>query len=244
MSTVPVACADLRRVFGKPGRQGSVAAVDGITHTFASDQLHVITGPSGSGKSTLLHLLAGLDKPTSGSVRLFGEDISRLGERQLSALRQRHMGVVFQRFNLVPTLTAAENITLPARLGGVTVDKAWLTHLAERLGLEGRLDHTPGELSGGQQQRVAVARALLAKPSVVFADEPTGSLDRDSAAHLIGMLRTLADEQAATFVVVTHDRELVEVADDVLHVVDGRSRGTTTRQQPASRAQVPAQVSN
>lgn len=212
---------DVRRSYGTPGA-GATDAVAGITAYFDARRMHVITGPSGSGKSTLLNLLSGLDRPTSGRVLLHQRDLSQLSQRQLARLRQREIGFVFQRFNLVPSLTAADNIRLPQQLVGRRVDELWFSELVETLGLADRLGHRPGELSGGQQQRVAVARALLGRPAVVFADEPTGSLDRETGAHLITLLRRLTDEHGVTSVSVTHDERLAARADRELHVVDGQ----------------------
>lgn len=220
------------------GRRTTTPAVNGITVTFTAHQMHAITGPSGSGKSTLLHLLSGLDRPTSGTVTLNGRDLASLSARETSRLRSTTIGMVFQRFNLVPSLTARENIRLPLELAGRRHDTAWFDELVELLGITDRLHHTPGALSGGQQQRVAVARALLARPQVLFADEPTGSLDSDSGAELITLLRRLTDTHGTTSVIVTHDHRVTTAADTATTVVDGRlpaepARGATS-QPPAS----------
>lgn len=227
---------DLVRTFGRRGKASTIA-VDGISATFTSQAMHVITGPSGSGKSTLLHLLSGLDRPTSGTVRLADRDINKLSRREVSHLRSHTIGMVFQRFHLVPTLTARENITLPGELAGTRPEASWFQELVSLLGIEDRLGHLPSELSGGQQQRVAVARALLSKPKVLFADEPTGSLDREAGQALITLLRTLTDNHGTTSIVVTHDERLVAAADRVLTVVDGRAAHTPAAQ--ASRSGAP-----
>lgn len=213
-------------------RGGTTPAVDGITTSFDAHRLHIITGPSGSGKSTLLHLLSGLDRPTSGTVTLGGRNLAHLSARETSRLRATTIGMVFQRFNLVPSLTARDNIRLPLELAGLRHDSAWFTELVELLGITDRLHHTPGALSGGQQQRVAVARALLARPQVLFADEPTGSLDSDSGADLIALLRGLTDTHGTTSVIVTHDHRLAQAADRVITVIDGRIAPTPPVDEP------------
>jgi putative ABC transport system ATP-binding protein len=174
-----VSCTDLRRVYGEG--EAAVQALRGVTLEFPAGQFTAIMGPSGSGKSTLMHLLAGLDKPTSGSVIVDGQEIGNLGDKALTQLRRDRLGFVFQAFNLVPVLTAEENIMLPLTLAGRRPDKEWLDRLIDSVGLADRLTHRPSELSGGQQQRVAVARALVHRPAVVFADEPTGNLDTHSS---------------------------------------------------------------
>jgi putative ABC transport system ATP-binding protein len=199
-----------------------VLALDDVSIGFEAGRLTAIMGPSGSGKSTLLHCLAGLDTLTSGSVFVGDTVISRLGDRDLTLLRRDRIGFVFQAFNLVPTLTAAENITLPMTLGGRKPDRAWFESLVERLGLAGRLRHRPSELSGGQQQRVAVARALATRPELVFADEPTGNLDSRSAGELLGMLRAAVDDFGQTVAMVTHDPRAASYADRVVFLADGR----------------------
>lgn len=200
----------------------AVTALDDVTVGFEAGRLTAIMGPSGSGKSTLLHCLAGLDTLTSGSVFVGDTDISRLGDRELTLLRRDRIGFVFQAYNLVPTLTAAENITLPMTLGGRTPDREWFDALVERLGLSGRLRHRPSELSGGQQQRVAVARALATRPELIFADEPTGNLDSRSAGELLGMMRAAVDDFGQTVAMVTHDPRAASYADRVLFLADGR----------------------
>jgi putative ABC transport system ATP-binding protein len=179
-------------------------------------------GPSGSGKSTLLHVLAGLDTPTDGSIVVDGVDLGTLKDKQLTRLRRERVGFVFQAYNLVPTLTAEENITLPLDLGGKDVDDGWLSELVRVLGIGDRLNHRPAQLSGGQQQRVAAARALVTRPAVVFADEPTGALDSNASAELLGFLRRAADEFDQTIVMVTHDPVAAAYAERVVFLSDGR----------------------
>ncbi len=180
-----------------------------------------VMGPSGSGKSTLMHLLAGLDVPTGGTVRIDGEDLAGLSDDRLAKLRRTRVGFIFQSFNLVPTLTAEENIVLPLQLAGEHVDQAWLELVLDRVGLDGRRDHKPTELSGGQQQRVAVARALVTGPAVLFADEPTGNLDTRSGAEVLRLLRDAVDADGQTIVMVTHDPRAAAVADRVVFLADG-----------------------
>jgi putative ABC transport system ATP-binding protein len=182
-------------------------------------------GPSGSGKSTLMHVLAGLDAPTSGEVYLGEVELGSLGDRGLTMLRRERVGFVFQSFNLVPTLNALENVTLPATLSGDRIDPAWLDHVIDTVGIRDRLSHRPSELSGGQQQRVAVARALVSRPQVVFADEPTGNLDSRSGAEVLGFMRGAVDDLGQTIVIVTHDAVAASHADVVLFLADGRIVG-------------------
>ena len=214
------------RAFGLTKRYGSgtsaVTALDEVTVGVARRSFVAVMGPSGSGKSTLLHCLAGLDTVTSGTVEVAGTDLSRLNDRQLTHLRRDRIGFVFQSFNLVPTLTAEENMTLPALLGGRKVDPTWMAEVVATVGLADRLDHRPGELSGGQQQRVAVARALLARPEVTFADEPTGNLDSRAGAEVLGFLRRAVDTMDQTVVMVTHDPVAAGYADRALFLADGR----------------------
>jgi putative ABC transport system ATP-binding protein len=182
-------------------------------------------GPSGSGKSTLMHLLAGLDRPTSGSVRIGDEEISDMADRRLTKLRRRHIGFVFQSFNLLPTLTAEENVTLPLAIARVKPSRQEVDTLLERVGLAERRDHKPSELSGGQQQRVAIARALIARPTVLFADEPTGNLDSASGSAVLELLRDAVDLDGQTTVMVTHDPRAAAAADRVVFLADGRIVG-------------------
>jgi putative ABC transport system ATP-binding protein len=199
----------------------SVLALDAVTVDFTAGQFTAIMGPSGSGKSTLLHCLAGLDRPGSGEIHLGGVDITTLNDRQLTLLRRDNLGFIFQSFNLLPTLTAAENITLPVRIAGRKPDAYWVDTIIDAVGLRPRLSHRPSELSGGQQQRVAAARALASRPEIVFADEPTGALDSHSSAELLGFLRHAVTEYGQTVVMVTHDPVAASYADRVVFLADG-----------------------
>jgi len=199
-----------------------VAALRELSLSFAKGSFTAVMGPSGSGKSTFLHLAAGLDRPTSGSVYLGDITLDSLSEDALSRLRRERIGFVFQSFNLVPALTAAQNITLPLRLADTKPDKAWLREVIERVGLDQRVKHKPGQLSGGQQQRVAIARALVARPDVVFADEPTGALDTRTGKEILRLLREAVDGLEQTVVMVTHDPVAASYADKVLFLADGR----------------------
>ncbi|AEG84574.1 ABC transporter ATP-binding protein [Corynebacterium ulcerans] len=199
-----------------------VRALDGIDVEFAANEFTAIMGPSGSGKSTLMHCMAGLDSVTSGSTFIGDTDLSQLKDKQMTALRRDRLGFIFQSFNLVPTLTAAENITLPRDIAGRKVDKAWFEEVTQRLGLSQRLNHRPAELSGGQQQRVACARALVAQPEIIFGDEPTGNLDSSSSAEVLSILRTAVDQDGQTVVIVTHDPRAASYADRVVFLADGR----------------------
>ena len=185
-------------------REAAVTALDDVSAGFQHGEFTSIMGPSGSGKSTLLHLLAGLDHPSSGSVVVEGTDLAELSEAKLTTLRRDRLGFVFQAFNLVPTLTATENITLSERIGGPKVDEAWMNHLTEVLGLDDRLAHRPSELSGGEQQRVAIARALVHRPAMIFADEPTGNLDSQTGGEVLKFLRLTVEQFEQTVVMVTH----------------------------------------
>ena len=208
------------KVHGKGATE--VRALDGVTLDFPSGQFSAIMGPSGSGKSTLMHCVAGLDTLTSGQVRVGGIDLTRLDDKHLTLLRRDRIGFVFQAYNLVPTLTALENITLPATLAGRKPDKGWLDTVIGTVGLGDRLAHRPSELSGGQQQRVAVARALAARPEIVFADEPTGNLDSHASAEILAFLRQAARELSQTVVMVTHDPVAASYASRVVFLNDGR----------------------
>jgi putative ABC transport system ATP-binding protein len=199
----------------------AVTALDDVSVDLPAGRFTAIMGPSGSGKSTLLHVLAGLDTLTSGNVYLGDTDLSSLNDRKLTELRRDRLGFVFQAFNLVPTLTAEENMTLPTALGGGKVDQAWLDEVVRTVGLKDRLGHRPSELSGGQQQRVAVARALVSRPDVVMADEPTGNLDSRSGAEILEFLRRAVKELGQTVVMVTHDPVAAGYADSVLFLADG-----------------------
>jgi putative ABC transport system ATP-binding protein len=215
-----VSTAELRKVYGEG--ETAVQALRGVSVAFASGHFAAIMGPSGSGKSTLMHLLAGLDRPTAGSVVVDGAELATLDDRALTRLRRDRLGFVFQAFNLVPVLSAEENIVLPLTLAGKKPDREWLTQLIDAVGLGDRLSHRPSELSGGQQQRVAVARALIHRPAVVFADEPTGNLDSKSSDEVLALLRQAADEFGQTVVMVTHDAHAASVADRIVVLSDGR----------------------
>jgi putative ABC transport system ATP-binding protein len=210
---------DLWKVYGEG--QAAVEALRGVTLDLEAGRFTAIMGPSGSGKSTLLHCLAGLDRPTSGRVFIGDVDLTTLDERRLTLLRRERIGFVFQAYNLVPTLTAAENITLPIDIAGRSVDRAWFDTVVDTVGLRDRLDHRPSELSGGQQQRVAGARALVSQPTIVFADEPTGNLDSRSSAELLAFLRSAVDDHGQTTVMVTHDAAAAGRADRVVFLGDG-----------------------
>ena len=199
-----------------------VTALDAVYVGFDAGPMTAIMGPSGSGKSTLMHCMAGLDALTSGQVTLGDTDLSSLSERQLTLLRRDRIGFIFQSFNLVPTLTAAENITLPMDLAGTDPDIDWVDHVISTVGLSDRLDHRPSELSGGQQQRVAVARALAGRPDIIFADEPTGNLDSTTGAEILSFMRSAVWELGQTIVMVTHDPVAAGYADRVVFLVDGR----------------------
>jgi putative ABC transport system ATP-binding protein len=212
----------------------AVRALDGVTVAFAAGEFTAIMGPSGSGKSTLMHCLAGLDTPASGSVRIGGTEISGLGDRALTLLRRRRVGFIFQSFNLLQTLTAEQNIRLPLELAGRKPDPEWWDAVIASLGLADRLRHRPSQLSGGQQQRVACARALITRPDVVFADEPTGNLDSRSGAEVLGFLRASVRELGQTVVMVTHDPVAASYAGRVLFLADGRVSGEMSAPTPQS----------
>jgi putative ABC transport system ATP-binding protein len=217
---VAVLAAGLVRRYGEGST--AVEALGGVTLGIETGRMTAIMGPSGSGKSTLMHLLAGLDNPTEGSVHVDGVDITKLSEKKLTLLRRETIGFVFQFFNLLPMLTAEENITLPLAIAGRKPDPAWLEELLETVGIGDRRNHRPAELSGGQQQRVAVARALITRPKVLFADEPTGNLDSSSSKEVLALLRRAVDEWGQTIVMVTHDAGAAAMADRILFIADGR----------------------
>jgi putative ABC transport system ATP-binding protein len=221
----PVAAraVDAVKIYGRG--DGAVHALDGVSVEFRHGEFTAIMGPSGSGKSTLMHSLAGLDELTSGQVFIGDTDLTTLSDRKLTKLRRDRIGFVFQAFNLVPTLTAIENITLPMSLAKRPVDKAWLAHVIDTVGLGTRLKHRPSELSGGQQQRVAVARALAARPDIVFADEPTGNLDSRTGAEILSFMRTAVRELGQTVVMVTHDAVAASYSNRVVLLTDGRLAG-------------------
>ena len=214
-----VEARDLVRRFGDGDY--AVEAVRGVSLQVPGGQFAAVMGPSGSGKSTLMHMLAGLDRPTEGVVEIGGHDITAMGDKELTLLRRKHIGFVFQAYNLVPTLTAEENILLPLAIAGRKPEGSWVEAVIERVGLDDRRDHRPAELSGGQQQRVAVARALVSEPTVLFADEPTGNLDSRSGAEVLDLLRESVREYGQTIVMVTHDPRAAAAADRVLYLADG-----------------------
>jgi putative ABC transport system ATP-binding protein len=216
---VAARAVDATKVYGKG--EAAVRALDGIDVEFATARFTTIMGPSGSGKSTLMHTLAGLDSLTSGSVWIGDTDLGTLNDKKLTRLRRERIGFIFQAFNLIPTLTAAENITLPMKLAGHKPDRAWLDTVVETVGLRKRLSHRPSELSGGQQQRVAVARALASKPDIIFADEPTGNLDSRSGAEILSFMRQAVREFGQTIVMVTHDPVAASYADRAVFLADG-----------------------
>jgi putative ABC transport system ATP-binding protein len=199
-----------------------VFALDDVSVGIQGGEFTAIMGPSGSGKSTMLHVLAGLDRPTAGNIFIGDTDITRLNDKALTLLRRDQIGFIFQSFNLLPTMTAAENIVLPMRIAGRKPDARWVRSIVETVGLSQRLSHRPSQLSGGQQQRVAAARALASRPQIVFADEPTGALDSRSSAELLGFLRRAVSELGQTVVMVTHDATAASYADRVLFLADGR----------------------
>jgi putative ABC transport system ATP-binding protein len=215
-----VVATDLTRRYGEG--DAAVDALAGVSTSFERDRFTAIMGPSGSGKSTLMHILAGLDKPTTGTVELDGVEITALDDGDLTKLRRDKLGFVFQFFNLLPVLSAEENLVLPLSIAGRKPDREWVDQLIRTVGLEDRRTHRPSELSGGQQQRVAVARALVSKPTVVFADEPTGNLDSKASAGVLQLLRRAVDEFGQTVVMVTHDPAAAAHADRLITLSDGR----------------------
>jgi putative ABC transport system ATP-binding protein len=218
--TAVVAGRDLARRYGEGDT--AVDALRGISLDIAAGELTAVMGPSGSGKSTLMHILAGLDRPTSGTVQIAGREITTMSDTELTKLRRKHIGFVFQFFNLLPMLSAEENVVLPLSIAGRRPDKQFLEQLFEDVGLADRRKHRPSELSGGQQQRVAIARSLVTRPTVLFADEPTGNLDSTTGAEILKLLRASVDERGQTIVMVTHDPRASAIADRVLHLEDGR----------------------
>ena len=214
-----VVADDVTRRYGEGDT--AVDALKGVSLHVDQGKLTAVMGPSGSGKSTLMHILAGLDKPSSGSVEISGTEITTLKDSDLTKLRRRHIGFVFQFFNLLPMLTAEENITLPLSIAGEKPDQAWLQDLVGKVGLADRLSHRPSELSGGQQQRVAIARALVSRPTVLFADEPTGNLDSQTGQEILELMRDSVDSYGQTTVMVTHEPRAAAIADRILFLADG-----------------------
>jgi putative ABC transport system ATP-binding protein len=219
-SAAMVTAYDLRRRFGEG--EAAVDALDGVSISFPTGRFAAIMGPSGSGKSTLMHILAGLDSPTAGTVSLDGVELTALDDKRLTLLRRDRVGFIFQTFNLLPVLSAEENILLPLSIASRKPDREWFDRLIDTIGIRDRLHHRPAEMSGGQQQRVAVARALIARPAVVFADEPTGNLDSKASGDVLELLRHAVDDFEQTVVMVTHDAHAASFADRLLVLADGR----------------------
>ncbi len=222
-STVAASARNAVKVYGSGDTE--VRALDGVTVDFTTGRFTAIMGPSGSGKSTLMHCTAGLDELTSGEVSIGGTELTDLNDKALTEVRRDHVGFVFQAFNLIPTLSAIENITLPMDLAGRKPDKAWVDTVVSTVGLGNRLNHRPSELSGGQQQRVAVARALASQPKIIFADEPTGNLDSKAGAEILGFIRAAVRDMGQTVVMVTHDPVAAAYSDRVLFLADGKIVG-------------------
>ena len=220
LNSTAVASTDVSRRYGEG--DAAVDALRGVTVDIPEGQFTAVMGPSGSGKSTLMHILAGLDRPTDGSVTIAGREITTMGDQELTLLRREHIGFIFQFFNLLPMLTAEENIVLPLRLAGQKVDRAWVDEILGKVGLDDRREHRPAQLSGGQQQRVAIARALVSKPTVMFADEPTGNLDSQTSAEILELLNAAVENYGQTTVMVTHDSRAAAMADRILFLADGR----------------------
>ena len=210
---------DLRKIYGSG--ENEVRALDGVSISIEEGEFVAVVGTSGSGKSTLLHLISGLDKPSSGSLTYDGKDIYSYSDKELSAFRRKRIGFIFQQFNLLPVLTAKENIIMPLLLDKQKPDEAYLKQLTELLGIQGRLEHLPHELSGGQQQRVAIAHALIAKPDVIFADEPTGNLDSKSGGEVMELLQNVWKKMGKALVVITHDSRIARMAERQFQIVDG-----------------------
>ncbi|HEX2376678.1 MAG TPA: ABC transporter ATP-binding protein [Gaiellales bacterium] len=217
--TAVVSARDVTRRYGEG--DAAVDALRGVTLDIVPGQFAAVMGPSGSGKSTLMHILAGLDKPTEGTVEIAGTDITNLSDSRLTLLRRHQVGFIFQFFNLLPMLTAEENILLPLRLAGESIDRSWADQIIDQVGLGDRRKHRPAELSGGQQQRVAIARALASRPAVLFADEPTGNLDSTTSGEILHLLREMVTTYGQTMVMVTHDANAAAMADRVLFLADG-----------------------
>jgi len=226
-----VAAQDVTRRYGEG--DAIVDALRGVSVEIPTGQYTAVMGPSGSGKSTLMHILAGLDRPTSGSVTIAGDEITTMGDQELTLLRRTHIGFIFQFFNLLPMLTAEENIVLPLRIAGREVERGWVDEVIAKVGLDDRRSHRPAQLSGGQQQRVAIARGLVTRPTVMFADEPTGNLDSTTSEEILGLLREAVESYGQTTVMVTHDANAAAMADRILFLADG----LIVRDQPRSSAQ-------
>ncbi len=218
--TIAAGSIDARKTYGDG--DAAVHALDGVTISFEAGRFTAIMGPSGSGKSTLLHCLAGLDDLSSGSASIGGTDLATLDDKRLTELRRTQVGFIFQAYNLIPTLTAEENILLPLMLGGDSPDSAWFEQVVQTVGLGDRLEHRPSELSGGQQQRVAVARAMVSRPTIIFADEPTGNLDSNAGGEILRFMRQAVDQHRQTIVMVTHDPYAAAHADRVVFLADGK----------------------
>jgi putative ABC transport system ATP-binding protein len=228
-----VTAQDVSRRYGEGDT--AVDALRGVSLEIEAGKLTAVMGPSGSGKSTLMHILAGLDKPTRGTVTIAGQEITAMDDNELTRLRRKHIGFVFQFYNLLPMLTAEENVKLPLTVAGEKAEDGWFGQLMRKVGLTDRLSHRPSELSGGQQQRVAVARSMIHRPTVVFADEPTGNLDSKSSAEILALLKDATDADGQTIVMVTHDPRAAAIADRILYIADGR---IVLDQQGASEAEI------
>jgi putative ABC transport system ATP-binding protein len=218
-TTAAVSARDVTRRYGEG--ESAVDALRGVTLDVPRGQFTAVMGPSGSGKSTLMHILAGLDQPTGGTVEIDGQDITKMDDKELTLLRRKHIGFVFQFFNLLPMLTAEENVVLPLTIAGTNPDPGWVDQLLDQVGLTDRRSHRPSELSGGQQQRVAIARSLVSRPTVLFADEPTGNLDSRTGDEILALMRAAVDAYDQTTVIVTHDPVAASTADRVLFLADG-----------------------
>ena len=229
---VAVHAVDLRRTYGEGDT--AVNALCGVSVDVPNGHLTAVMGPSGSGKSTLMHILAGLDQPTSGTVEIAGTEITTLSDSELTRLRRKHVGFIFQFFNLLPMLTAEENILLPLEVGGRDIDRGWLDEITNKVGLGNRRKHRPSELSGGEQQRVAIARALVLRPTVMFADEPTGNLDSRTSGEILQLLEDMVETYGQTTVMVTHDARAAAIADRVLFLADGSIEREMPRSDPSA----------
>jgi putative ABC transport system ATP-binding protein len=236
-----VIAKDVARRFGEGDT--AVDALRGVSLQVDRGKLTTVMGPSGSGKSTLMHILAGLDRPTSGSVAIDGTEITTLDDTDLTKLRRNHIGFIFQFFNLLPMLSAEENITLPLTIAGEKIDRGWLEQLLDSVGLKDRRKHRPSELSGGQQQRVAIARALISKPTVVFADEPTGNLDSKTGGEILELLHDSVESYGQTMVMVTHDPRSASIADRILFLADGNIVKELPRSDPHDVVQAMEEIS-